>query len=95
MMVPGSIPKMMIGFLCTEVIIFSTLIIELTLCIEQKYQNIHQVVPRTAAGSVAVLFPVSAGQRTARPGNGVGNDQNRSFWRNGLEVLARDRHGIY
>ena len=64
-MVPGSIPKMMVGFFCSKAIIFSTLIIELTLCLEQKYQNIHQLVPRSITGAVVVLFFVPAGEGSA------------------------------
>src|SRR6185436_8030588 len=94
MIVPGSMPRMMVDFFCTKLVIFSTLIITLTLCIEQKYQNIHQLVSWTVAGGVVVLLFVSPGKSATRPGICMDHDQNSSFWRYGMEVLAGDRDGV-
>ena len=61
MIVPGSIPKIMMGFFRNTRIIFSTSIIEVTLYIEQKYQNIHQMVPGALTRGMVILLIVQAG----------------------------------
>jgi hypothetical protein len=43
-------------------------IIKVTLCIEQKYQNITQVGYRAFTGGMAILFPVPASEGSARYG---------------------------
>ena len=72
MMVPGSIPKITLDFFCKPVIFFCItrllfgaklylVIIKVTLCIEQKYQNITQVGYWAVAGGVVILFALPAG----------------------------------
>ena len=54
--VPGSIPKIIFAFFINGVNIFITLLFEVTLCIEQKYQNINQMGDCYIAGSFSFLF---------------------------------------
>lgn len=71
MMVPGSMPKMIFGFLCK-----CSLFLRDKYCLaEQKYQNNNQLPAGTYPVRSALLQPLPANYSSTRPGTTMGADQ--------------------